>query len=430
MGMSRAGFARGHKGSARGLTWGIVLALLLLLPGVDPAAADAVAAALVTIPPLEGTVVDAAGVLAPGEIAQADATLRQLRQQNGAQVVVLVVDHTTPEPLEDYAQRVFTTWRLGRKGVDDGLLFLLAVNNPPPRTRIHTGYGLEGSMPDATAKRILAEHVRPALQVTGPGAAVNAAAEEISRVLAARPAAQPQAAAPADEPYGSRTYHPSEPEKRMLLGALGLIGAMLLVPLLLMLPWRPLRRALAVAACLAVSALTLWVSQGGWTAAFAVAWIVVAGWALVAEPLPAAPAPARRRMKRGAAMKSPRAAPGGGATRRSGNGMRTWIVPLASLAGIAIVATYATGMLGYAVGATGWFFGSLVITNSIRSRLSPRPQRAGRGSGNEGDTWSSSSGSDAWSSDSSDSGGSDSGGDSGGSDAGGGGDSGGGGSSD
>lgn len=285
-------------------------------------------------------------------------------------------------------------------------------------------------MPDATAKRILAEHVRPALQATGPGAAVNAAAEEISRVLAARPAAQPQAAAPADEPYGSRTYHPSEPEKRMLLGALGLIGAMLLVPLLLMLPWRPLRRALAVAACLAVSALTLWVSQGGWTAAFAVAWIVVAGWALVAEPLPAAPAPARRRMKRGAAMKSPRAAPGGGATRRSGNGMRTWIVPLASLAGIAIVATYATGMLGYAVGATGWFFGSLVITNSIRSRLSPRPQRAGRGSGNEGDTWSSSSGSDAWSSDSSDSGGSDSGGDSGGSDAGGGGDSGGGGSSD
>ncbi|MBL8765705.1 MAG: hypothetical protein JNM07_15835, partial [Phycisphaerae bacterium] len=137
----------------------------------------------------------------------------------------------------------------------------------------------------------------------------------------------------------------------------------------------------------------------------------------------AAPSPKNRRAKHGGATKAQGAGPAPGSTRRSSGGLRRWIIPLASLAGIVIVANYATGMLGYALGATGWFMGSLVITTSIRWRLSPEAQRRRRGRRrDDDDTWSSSSGSsDGWSSESSDSGSSDSGGA---------GDSGGGGSSD
>ncbi len=406
--------ARGTAPSAAALALALILALVAALVAV----AEPAGGGLVAIPPLQGTVVDAAGVLSADEIAQVDARLRQLRQESGAQVVALVVDHTTPETLEDFAQRAFTAWKPGRKGIDDGLLFLLAVNNPPPGTRIHTGYGLEGSLPDATAKRILAEHVRPALQARGPGAAVKVAVDELYNVLATQPAAAPHASAatPVDAPYGIRTYHASEPEKRMLLGALALIGGMVLVALLLaMLPWRPVRRVISVAACLAIAGLVLWVAQASWTAALAVMWLIAAAWASLAEPVSAgaavAPSPKSRRAKHGGATKPQRAGPARRSARRSGGGMRGWIVPLASLAGIAIVANYATGMLGYALGATGWFMGSLVITTSIRSRLSPAPQRArrrGDSSDSSGDTWSGSS--DGWSSDSSDSGSSDSGG--------------------
>lgn len=88
----------------------------------------------------------------------------------------MIVDHTDPEPIENFAQRVFTTWKPGRKGADDGLLLVLAPNNKQRKTRLQVGYGLEGALPDATARRILGEQVRPALDQGGAAAAATAAA--------------------------------------------------------------------------------------------------------------------------------------------------------------------------------------------------------------------------------------------------------------
>ena len=85
--------------------------------------------------------------------------LRALETRKGSQIAVLIVPTTEPETIEQYALRVSDTWKLGRKGVDDGALLVIAKNDR--KLRIETRYGLEGPMPDAVAKRIIAEVITP-----------------------------------------------------------------------------------------------------------------------------------------------------------------------------------------------------------------------------------------------------------------------------
>ncbi len=85
----------------------------------------------------------------------------QLQARKGAQLQVLVVPSVGDDGIEAYAQRVFEQWQLGRAGVDDGVL-LLAVQDR--RVRIQTGYGLEGTIPDAYAARIIDKAIVPRLR--------------------------------------------------------------------------------------------------------------------------------------------------------------------------------------------------------------------------------------------------------------------------
>ena len=72
---------------------------------------------------------------------------------------MLIVPTTAPETIEQYATRVFDAWKLGRKGVDDGVLVLVAKNDH--RVRIEVAYGLEGAIPDAAAKRVAHDYMSP-----------------------------------------------------------------------------------------------------------------------------------------------------------------------------------------------------------------------------------------------------------------------------
>jgi len=73
-----------------------------------------------------------------------------------------MVPSTQPETIEAYTIRVAEVWQLGRKGKDDGLLLLIAKDDR--RMRIEVGYGLEGVIPDAVAKRIISEVITPRFQ--------------------------------------------------------------------------------------------------------------------------------------------------------------------------------------------------------------------------------------------------------------------------
>ena len=128
---------------------GFLLALLLC----------GVAHAEVAVPPLTQRVTDLTATLDAQQVRKLESRLAAFEARKGAQLAVLIVPSTKPETIEQYGIRVADAWKLGRKGVDDGALLLIAKND---RTlRIEVGYGLEGALPDATANRIIDEIIVP-----------------------------------------------------------------------------------------------------------------------------------------------------------------------------------------------------------------------------------------------------------------------------
>jgi uncharacterized protein len=127
--------------------------LALLLCWASIAFAD------VAVPPLSGRVVDKTGTLSSGDIASLTQTLQNLEARKGSQVAVLIVPTTAPESIEQYSIRVAEAWKIGRRKVDDGALVVVAKDDR--KLRIEVGYGLEGALNDATAKRIIDEVITP-----------------------------------------------------------------------------------------------------------------------------------------------------------------------------------------------------------------------------------------------------------------------------
>ncbi|WP_155521923.1 TPM domain-containing protein [Xanthomonas translucens] len=130
-----------------------------LLLALLPLLAWAQASSEAPIPPLDTPVVDTTGTLQPTQRLALEQQAVQLQQRKGSQLQVLVVATTAPETIEQYTQRVFDKWQIGRKGVDDGVLLVVAKDDR--RVRIQPGYGLEGAIPDATANRIIQEYLVP-----------------------------------------------------------------------------------------------------------------------------------------------------------------------------------------------------------------------------------------------------------------------------
>ncbi|MFS8064134.1 MAG: TPM domain-containing protein, partial [Luteimonas sp.] len=123
-----------------------LVALLLLLL----ACALAHAQQLAPIPALDSPVIDTTGTLDAATKQALEAQALALQQRKGSQLQVLMVPTVQPEDIAQYAVRAFEQWKLGRKGVDDGVL--LVVAKADHRVRIEVGYGLEGAVPDATSE--------------------------------------------------------------------------------------------------------------------------------------------------------------------------------------------------------------------------------------------------------------------------------------
>jgi uncharacterized protein len=170
-------------GIARWLCMLFLVALTVFMPGYA-------AEGLVPVPPLRARLTDLTGTLTSEQQAGLEQRLRAFEAKKGTQIAVLIVPSTKPEEIEQYALRVVDLWKLGRKKVDDGALLLIAKDDRA--LRIEVGYGLEGVLNDAAAKRIISEVITPPLRQGNYFAGVSAGVDQMIRVIDGEPLPEPK----------------------------------------------------------------------------------------------------------------------------------------------------------------------------------------------------------------------------------------------
>jgi len=176
----------------------ILTGLLLALLVTTTAAQD-----LAPIPPLNARVTDLAGMLQPEQQAALEKTLQEHEAKTGNQVAVLLIKNTAPEEIEQYGIRVAQAWKLGRKGIDDGVILIISKDNR--KSRLEVGRGAEGVITDAMSKRILQDVIAPYFRKNDFYGGLNAGVTAIHALLnkEAFPAAlQKQAAGDKDGGLG------------------------------------------------------------------------------------------------------------------------------------------------------------------------------------------------------------------------------------
>lgn len=111
------------------------------------------------VPLLSGRVVDNAELLSPTVRNSIAAKLKAHEDATGNQIAVLTIPSLDGDSVEPYALKVFETWKLGKKGKDNGVLLLVVPKER--KLRIEVGYGLEGALPDVSASRIIRNVIAP-----------------------------------------------------------------------------------------------------------------------------------------------------------------------------------------------------------------------------------------------------------------------------
>lgn len=165
--------------------WSVV-ALLVASVGVCLWSGRAQALA---VPPLAARVNDLAQVLSPTEQTQLEARLEAHERSTGQQFALLTVPSLAGDSIEDFSMRVVEAWQLGSDQRDDGLLMVVAVQDR--RMRIEVGYGLEGSIPDALAGRIVRDVLAPRFRTGDYGGGINAAFSALFQAAGGEPVTLP-----------------------------------------------------------------------------------------------------------------------------------------------------------------------------------------------------------------------------------------------
>ncbi len=138
------------------------------------------------IPPVPARwLTDTAGFLSSARREQLDGRLEAYQKQSGHQIVVWIGDTIEGSALDDWAVRTFAAWKIGRKGLDDGIvMFILARDR---KIDIEVGYGLEGQVPDAVANRIIQDVMAPLLRADDRDGSAQAGVDAILAAIEGRP---------------------------------------------------------------------------------------------------------------------------------------------------------------------------------------------------------------------------------------------------
>lgn len=166
------------------------LAVVILLSATSVLAATT-DAGLQVIPTLSSPVTDLTNTLSAAEQQVLAQKLSGFAQEKGSQIAVLIVPTTQPEDIAQYSLRVAEAWKIGREKEDDGVIVVVAKNDR--KMRIEVGYGLEGAIPDAIAKRIVSDVMAPQFRQGDFAGGLNASADHLMALISgeALPAPKP-----------------------------------------------------------------------------------------------------------------------------------------------------------------------------------------------------------------------------------------------
>ena len=122
-------------------------------------------------------VTDAAGILGPTEADLLNRKLADFEQSSGAQFIIYILPSLQGDAVEDFTIRAVEKWKAGQKKYDNGLVLFVFVQDR--KARVEVGYGLEGTITDALASRVIREQLAPAFRQNQYAQGLNAAADEL-----------------------------------------------------------------------------------------------------------------------------------------------------------------------------------------------------------------------------------------------------------
>ncbi len=139
-------------------------------------------AALKVPPPPDRRINDYSGALTPAERERLEQKLIERERGTSNQVVVAIFRSLEGESLEDFSIRLAQAWRIGRKGLDNGVIFLIFLDDR--KMRIEVGYGLEATLTDAISSSILRDVVAPRFRERRIADGISAGLDAIDQAIA------------------------------------------------------------------------------------------------------------------------------------------------------------------------------------------------------------------------------------------------------
>ena len=133
------------------------------------------------VPELTRRVTDLTATLSPDQVAALEGRLAAFEAQRGSQIAVLLVPTTQPEDIAQFGIRVAEQWKVGRTKIDDGVILIVARDDR--KLRLEVGYGLEGPIPDAIAKRVIAETITPYFKAGDYYGGIDAGVTQLMRLI-------------------------------------------------------------------------------------------------------------------------------------------------------------------------------------------------------------------------------------------------------
>ncbi len=159
--------------------YAVLAALLFVLAWLLPLCSHA--QDVLPIPALTAPVIDQTGTLSTADKEALEGKLKAYEKEKGSQIVVLMVATTKPEDIAQYAWRVASDWKIGRKGVGDGVLIVVAKDDR--RMRIEVAKDLEGALPDTAAARIIDTTMKPRFRANDYAGGISDAVDQITARL-------------------------------------------------------------------------------------------------------------------------------------------------------------------------------------------------------------------------------------------------------